>query len=428
MNAGEKMVITVLCAAVLIAVVCIVNSCGNSEGVYRLFKSDSFHYQSLRTLGHSLYQGSAAGEVLYVISQIRDQDENAWYAEWNKMGEKCEDWAGKAFDPVTKGNALMRASNYYRTSEFFLPPADERKRKAYDRHVTTFMKALTELGIKHDIYDIPYENGEMTTYYFKGDIHKPLVIVCGGFDSTNEESYFWIGKPLIDRGYSVAMFEGPGQSGMLRYFDIKFTPDWHKPVGKVIDFLSIKDPSTQKRKKILFGISLGGLLMGRAAAFEPRVDGVALFGSPFDFLDGALFQLPTVARNLFYGEHKGIFNFLANTKRKISITTRWGLNNGMSSMGGETPYDFLVIGKRFTLKDVHEKVKCPVIVFYGERDWFISDGIQDAMFKKAFKNTKSYTLKTFPFEDGSSEHCQVGAIEQSAMVFVEWMENQGFIK
>jgi predicted alpha/beta-fold hydrolase len=428
MKTKNKVVITVMSLIVLVAVVCMANMCGNSKGVYNLFKSDSFHYQALRTLGHSMYQGSSPSEVLYVISQIKDQDEDAWYVEWNKMGDKCEDWANKAIDPITKGNSLMRASNYYRTSEFFLPPGDPRKLKVYDRHVVTFEKGLVELGIKHTILNIPYEQGIMKTYYFKGDNNKPMVIVCGGFDSTNTESYFWIGKTLINRGYSVAMFEGPGQSGMLRHFKIKFTPDWHKPIGRVIDYMCAKDPSVQARKKILFGISLGGLLMGRAAAFETRIDGVAIFGGPFDFLDGALYQLPSLARKLFYGEYKGTLNFLAGIKTKISITGRWGINNGMVSMGGQTPYEFLTIGRKFTLKDVHDKVKCPVIVFYGDHDWFISDGIQDVMFKNAFKNARSYTLKTFPFEDGSSEHCQAGAIEQAAMVFVQWTKDQGFVR
>ncbi len=428
MIAGKNLIMAISALVMAIVVICIVKVCGDTNGVYNLFKSDSFHYQALRTLGHSMYQGSAAGEVLSVISRIKDQDEDAWYEEWNRMGEKCGNWAGKAVDPVTRGNAYLRAFNYFRTAEFFLPPGDGRKVTVYDRSVDAFQKALKELGVKHSIYSIPYENGKMVTYYFKGENDKPLVIVCGGFDSTNEESYFWIGRPLVDRGYSVAMFEGPGQSGMIRHFNIRFTPDWHRPVGRVIDYLGEMDPSIKNRKKILFGISLGGVLMGRAAARECRIDGAALFGSPFDFLDGALYQLPSAARWLFHGGHKGIFNCLAGMKKRISITTRWGINNGMSTMGGETPYDFLLIGQNYTLKNVHEKVKCPVLVLYGERDWFVSDGIQDVMFRNAFKNAKSYTLQTFPVEDGSSEHCQAGAIEQSTMAFIGWMKSQGFVK
>ncbi len=396
------------------------------KGVYYLFGSDSFHYQALRTLGHAPYQGAAPGEVMSVISGIRDQDEDSWIRGWRAMAERCEAWAKDAADGNAKGNALLRASNYHRTSEFFIYPGDARKQETYDRHEKAFDEALVALGIPHKMLNVPYGKGLMKTYYFRGEAGKPLVIVCGGFDSTNTESYFWIGKPLIDRGYSVAMFEGPGQSGMIRRYGIPFTPEWHEPVGLIIDALCAADPSVMGKKKILFGISLGGILMGRAAAFEKRADGVALFGAPFDFLEGILHQLPSIARKLFFGKRRGTFNFLAAMKKRTSITGRWGLMNGLCSIGGRTPYEYLEKAARYTLKDTHEKTACPVLVFYGERDWFISDGIQDEMFRKAFRNAKTYVLKTFPFEDGSSEHCQVGAIEQSAMVFDRWAREQGF--
>lgn len=428
MNAGKKLIITVFMLIAVILGTCMVFINSDSTGVFHLFKSESFHYQALRTLGHSMYQGAAAGEVFYVISSIRDQEEERWFAEWHRMAEKCERWARDARDNVSRGNAYLRASNYYRASEFFLYPGDKRKAPVYDQSAAAFQNALQELRIEHTIYYIPYENGKMRTYHFKGDADKPIIIVCGGYDSTNEESYFWVGAPLIARGYSVVMFEGPGQSSMIRHYKIKFTPDWHKPVGKVIDYLMAKDSSIANRKKILFGISLGGLLMGRAAAYEDRIDGAVLFGAPFDFLDGALYQLPSFARKLYNAEYRCVINLLANIKSRININTRWGLNNGLSSVGGTTAYEFLERCKEFTLKNVHDKVRCPVLVLYGERDWYISDGIQDVMFRSAFKNSKSYTLKTFPHADGSAEHCQVGAIEQAAMVITKWMEEQGFVK
>jgi len=68
----------------------------------------------------------------------------------------------------------------------------------------------------------------------------------------------------------------------------------------------------------------------------------------------------------------------------------------MNAMGGETVYDFLRMGQKFTLKDVHDKVKCPVLVLHGERDLFVSDGIQDVMFKNAFKMRRVIPRKLSP--------------------------------
>ena len=69
----------------------------------------------------------------------------------------------------------------------------------------------------------------MQAYYFPGKSNGPMFLVHGGFDSTNEEGYFLIAAPLIERGYPVLAFEGPGQSSMARDYNIPFTVDWHRP-------------------------------------------------------------------------------------------------------------------------------------------------------------------------------------------------------
>lgn len=95
-----------------------------------------------------------------------------------------------------------------------------------------------------------------------------MFVVHGGFDSTNEESYFLIAAALIERGYPVLMFEGPGQSSMARDYNIHFTVDWHRPVGAILDFVERRLPELSGNRKVLVGISFGGLLAARAAAFR----------------------------------------------------------------------------------------------------------------------------------------------------------------
>ena len=58
------------------------------------------------------------------------------------------------------------------------------------------------------------------------------------------------------------------------------TPDWHRPVGAILDRLSMSDVT-------LVGISLGGCLAIRAAAYEPRVTRVVAFDALTDFLETA---------------------------------------------------------------------------------------------------------------------------------------------
>ncbi len=387
-----------------------------------LFPSRQFHYQTLRAIGHEVYQGAALGEVLTVTRNIQDSNGESWFEAWEDMAQKCEQWSQEALDPITRGNLLLRASNYHRASIFFLPPWDSRCLPTYNLSLRTSQEAIRCLGIPHDIYYIPYEAGKMRLYYFPGQADKPLVMVCGGYDSASEESYFFVGAALIARGYPVLRYEGPGQSSMLREYGIKFTPDWHKPVGKIIDFMVAQDSSLEKRPKVLYGISFGDILVGRAAVAEPRIDGIVLFGGPFDMFETAFHQMPAIGRSLFLNGHQGVFNRLANLKKQRTISLRWGINNGLYTMGGNTPYELFHQFARYTLKDVHEKITCPVLTMYGENDLYVTDGVQDQLFKKAFPNSKHYTLKVFTKEMGSAEHCQIGAMEQAVQAFETWLK------
>ncbi|MFD7339198.1 hypothetical protein ACFV98_24765 [Streptomyces violascens] len=52
-----------------------------------------------------------------------------------------------------------------------------------------------------------------------------------------------------------------------------FRPDWENVVGPVLDFLS-QDPSVDPARIALLGVSLGGCLAPRSAAYEPRLAAV----------------------------------------------------------------------------------------------------------------------------------------------------------
>ena len=73
----------------------------------------------------------------------------------------------------------------------------------------------------------------------------------------------------MERGYNCLAFEGPGQGGVIREQKIPFRFDWEKVVTPVIDFLleNNEEYCFKKDSIALMGISLGGYLDARAAAF-----------------------------------------------------------------------------------------------------------------------------------------------------------------
>ena len=85
-----------------------------------------------------------------------------------------------------------------------------------------------------------------------------MIVLVGGYDSILEEMYPVIGKAALDRGYSVLIYEGPGQGEPLRKYGMKFTHEWEKPTSAVLDeFLRTHD---KPAKIVLLGMSMGGYL------------------------------------------------------------------------------------------------------------------------------------------------------------------------
>ncbi|MFD0538856.1 hypothetical protein ACFQY7_39145 [Actinomadura luteofluorescens] len=90
-----------------------------------------------------------------------------------------------------------------------------------------------------------------------------------------------IGAAAVRRGHRVLMFTGPGQGSALREHGMPFTAEWERPTRAVLDWLG---GLVEPRLLVGVGISFGGHLLARAAAFEPRYDGVVLY----DYFPGML--------------------------------------------------------------------------------------------------------------------------------------------
>jgi alpha-beta hydrolase superfamily lysophospholipase len=101
------------------------------------------------------------------------------------------------------------------------------------------------------------------------------VVIHAGFDAYIEEFYA-LAKAIALEGYDVVMFDGPGQGSTLMREKISMTEKWEEPVRAVLDHLSLTDVT-------LIGISLGGYLALRSAAFEPRIRRVIADDVMLDF-------------------------------------------------------------------------------------------------------------------------------------------------
>ena len=131
------------------------------------------------------------------------------------------------------------------------------------------------------------------------------------------------------RGYTVITFDGPGQPGP-RYRDgLVFRPNWESVVSPVIDWAAAR-PEVGPARIALFGLSMGGGLAPRAAAFEPRIAALICIDGIYDIGQAYTQRLGLGAdteRRLTAGTDPELDATLARLTH-TSSQVRWGLPPG----------------------------------------------------------------------------------------------------
>ncbi len=396
------------------------------KGNDRYFKDQHFHYETLRVVAHAPYGGADIGEVLAITRNIREGDLEDWYREWYDMAAKVEAKARAYKDPIGRGRGLMRAQNYYRNSEFYLKPDDERRKDTFRRSAQNFREALQLLNIEYHEFDVPYENNSLRAIYYPSanpaSTGRPLILAHGGYDSTLEELYFWIVAPALERGYSVLTFAGPGQGSVLRNQGLTFTPEWEKPTGAVIDEFLRK--YSRPTKMVLMGLSMGGLLAPRAAAYDERIDGVIAFDAMYDFQATLFYSVPEfqrgIVRWLYENEYMSVLGILLNIRAGTDVGARWGLQNGQWTLGFEKPADIFHAFAPYHLRDAAKEIRSDVLLLWGADDHFM-DTQQLTDMQNSLVNARSVATKTYNREEGGHEHCQAGILSSVHADMFGWI-------
>lgn len=363
--------------------------------------------------------GGDTGEAAQAVDEVKSGDAQGWYAAWQAAGDRTSALALRTNDPLSKGNALLRAHTYYRTAEFFLSPHDPQRPVIWRKNIDAFYRGLDVLGVVHERMSIPYGEHHLTAVYYPGPAGaeaRPLLVVVGGYDSTMEELYLSIGAAALRHGYSVLTYEGPGQSSVIRAQGLTFEPDCEKPNGAVLDaFLANHAHPT---KIVLLGESLGGYLAPRAAAFDPRIDGVVAFDVFYDGYAIATRNVPPFAFWLRRNGYNGVLRFLAGLGGDSGAT--WAQENGKWVFGVSDPFAVLDAFKAYRLAPVAPRIKADVLMFAGADDHFVPSDQLD-QFRNSLANARSVTAILFDRLSGGSQHCQIGAPSLWRAALFDWL-------
>ena len=388
------------------------------------FNDQTFSFELLRTASYGLYGGSEIGEILATANQIHEDDFESWYLSWQRTAERVEMLAADARDQghyVSAGQAFLRASNYYRTAEFFLAPSDRRRMAAFEKSRTTFWQFLELSGLCVERVSLPYEGTTLPGYFYRVDDSRTprrTLLALGGFDSTGEELYFFAAAAALQRGYNVLTFEGPGQGEPLRVQHLPARPDYEAPVRAAVDYLWAR-PEVDRDHIALMGSSLGGYYAPRAAAFEPRVKALISHGVFFDWWATQTKTKPALGFLLGKWKSPRGIQAVLNVAMRFNSELRWSVKNAMWVLGVQNPVEMIREIQRYSLKDVAGLIRQPTLILHGEKDHFIPREQAD-LFYAALKAPK--TLRVFTEEEGAEEHCQLGNIGLLHQVLFDWLD------
>ncbi|WP_372664131.1 alpha/beta hydrolase family protein [Amycolatopsis kentuckyensis] len=389
-----------------------------------LFEEDpQFWFETLRLFGHTTYGGSDFGEVLAAASTVTAGDYDSWHDAYRALADRLYAEAAEA-GPVTARDLLLRASTYYFSAEFFLhgDPADPRIASAYDRSVECFRRA----GVAEPV-EIPYEGTVLQGYFYRapGEGPKPLLLIHSGFDGSAEECHFMGAAAGASRGYHVLTFDGPGQPSAIRRDKLVFRPDWEHVVTPVVDFALGLDGVDPARIALL-GISLGGVLAPRAAAFEHRLAAVVAVDGVYDAGSAVTQMLPwpreEIVRRARAAEDAE-FDAILAVGREASPTLRWACDHGRYVLGAATDREFVAKYLEYTLEGgIAEQIECPTLVCEAADDLFFG-GETETEPRRLYAHLKApKTLMTFTAEEGADAHCHVGAQRLAAGRIYDWLD------
>jgi pimeloyl-ACP methyl ester carboxylesterase len=316
-------------------------------------------------------------------------------------------------DAARTADRPLAAAYYDRAAEFFMRPDDPRRTVTRDR----FVHAMRTLyGVPPD--EVPHGNSALPAYDLRPRRETgSTILVFGGFDSYVEE-FLPMLATMVDAGHRVVAFDGPGQGGTLEEHGLPMLAEWERPVAAVLDHYQLSDVTA-------VGESLGGGLVIRAAAFEPRISRVVSMDILDDEFEAAARQIGrgvTIAlRGLLAIRARGIVNAVARRASARKPVAAWGLQQGMHITGTATAYDFLRSTTKFNTRGVSRRVTADVLLLAGADDHYVP--LKQLRRQAAnLIRARSITTRTFTTAEQASNHCQVGNIGAAVRVIQAWLE------
>lgn len=374
-------------------------------GYYTFHENEGLNFQLNRFYSFGVFSKAELEKTGKKIDSFE-----SWIRIFKKLGEEAE-----------KKHELLKAATCYRAAQFYTLSGEKDNKGQSLKHVLyekcrkLFNEYYCSSGdIKY--VQIPFENYKLPVFYALSDDPKGTIVMHGGYDSIAQE-FLLVLKVFKEFGYNVYFFEGPGQGEVLMRYDVRMTEKWEYCTSAVLDYFNLSDVT-------LIGVSLGGYLAPRAAAYEKRISRVVMFDLIYDFYGAILNKMGSKAKSFDYlvNHPKNILWRGMTKKLEKNYFTNWLLKQGYAIYENvNTPCEYFNYIKRFNTREISGLLTQDILVLAGEADLY-TVYYEDQL--KALVNARSVTGKIFTKEEHADHHCQIGNMGLLFKTVADWIEEK----
>ena len=326
------------------------------------------------------------------------------------------------------GGDADAAWRLYELAAFYLGADDPRKHRFIDAMSRSFDEAHRGLAVTR--HAVPYRGGELTAMRWAANpadrAQAPAgtpttLVMMNGFDGYAEEIIsFALHFPT--RPFDIIAFDGPGQ-GHTALAGMPLEPQWERPTDAVLDYFGVDSAAT-------LGVSFGGYLVMRAAAYCPRISHVIAFDMMYRLLDGLTLPLPRALRPFANAVIENprpaqLIDAGLGMVSRLSADLSWKLQQAQHLTGLNSPSQVLRAFGDYTMEPFEGRITQPCLVLAGDADQYVPfERLGDV--RRALRNAELLEVRAFHHaqDPDMAQHCQIGDLDRAFAIMGGWLSGR----
>lgn len=326
------------------------------------------------------------------------------------------------FSPEGDKDAAWRL---YELAAFYLGADDPRKHRFIDAMSRSFDEAHEGLALTR--HAVPYRGGQLTAMRWEANpadrTQAPAgtpttLVMMNGFDGYAEEIIDFASH-FPTRPFDIITFDGPGQ-GHTVLAGMPLEPEWEHPTEAVLDYFGVTSAAA-------LGVSFGGYLVMRAAAYCPRISHVIAFDMMYRLLDGLTLPLPRPLRPIadaVIGNPRPawLIDAALRVAPRFSADLAWKLQQASHLTGLSRPSEVLRAFGDYTMEPFEGRITQPCLVLAGDADQYVPfERLGDV--RRALANAAELDVRAFrdAQDPDMAQHCQIGDLDRAFAIMGEWL-------